>query len=114
MATADKVYVKMEDGLSGAGADVENGAVTVLDFARTGDICSNEMAASDEFGIGQFSFFQSREMFLGHDEDVRGRLRIDVFEGEDMFVFVHFFRRDFSSNDAAEDAIGIVHESALR
>lgn len=109
MAATDEVNVKVEHRLSGAGADVEDGAVSVLDFALAGDLSGGEMAAPDEFRISQFSFFQSRKMFLGDDEDVRGRLRIDVFEGEDMVVFVNFFRRDVSTNDAAEEAIGISH-----
>ena len=41
-------------------------------------------------------FFQSRKMFLGNDENVRGRLGIDVFKGEDMIVFVNFLGGNFS------------------
>ena len=37
------------------------------------------------------------------------RLRIDVFEGEDVLVFVNFFRGNFSADDAAEQAVRITH-----
>jgi hypothetical protein len=48
-------------------------------------------------------------MFFGDDEDVGGGLRVDVFEGEDVVVFVDFFGGDFATEDAAEEAVGIGH-----
>jgi hypothetical protein len=44
-------------------------------------------------------------MFLGHDEDMRRRLRIDVFERESVFVFVDFPGGNFTGNDTAKQAI---------
>jgi len=66
-ASAEEVDVEVEDGLAGAGADVEDGAVALFDVALAGDLGGGEMAAADEFGVGGFGFFQSREMFLGND-----------------------------------------------
>src|ERR1700680_1520764 len=48
-------------------------------------------------------------MFFGDDEDVGGGLRVDVFEGEDVVVFVNFFGGDFSAENAAEEAVWIGH-----
>ena len=45
-------------------------------------------------------------MFFGNDEDVGGGLGVDVFEGEDVVVFVNFFGGDFTAEDAAEEAVG--------
>lgn len=98
--------MQVEDGLPGAGADVEDGAVSLLDVALAGDPRGDEMAAADQFGVAGLSFFQSRKMFLGNDEHVRGRLGIDVFEGEHVLVFVHFLGRNLAANDAAEQAVG--------
>ncbi len=44
--------MEVEDGLSGAGADVEDGAVSLLDVALAGDLSGGEVAAADEFGVG--------------------------------------------------------------
>jgi hypothetical protein len=99
----------MEDGLSGAGADVEDGAVSLLDVALPCDLGGGKMAAADDFGVGGLGFFQSGKMFLGNDKDVRGRLGFDVFEGEDVFVLVNFLSWDFAADHAAEKAIGIGH-----
>jgi hypothetical protein len=51
------VDVEVENGLSGAGADVEDGAVALLDVALAGDVGRGEMAAADEFGVGGFGLF---------------------------------------------------------
>ena len=98
--------MEVEDGLSGAGANVEDGAVSLLDVALAGDLGGGEMAAADQFGVGGFGLFQSREMSFGNDEHVRGCLRVDVFKGEDVIVFVNLLGGNFSTNDAAEEAAG--------
>ena len=38
-----------------------------------------------------------------------GSLRVDVFEGEDVVVFVNFLGGDFAGDDAAEETVGIGH-----
>src|SRR5437016_3888146 len=85
-ASANQMHVEMEDGLSGAGADVEDGAVSLLNVALAGDLGGGEVAAADNFCVGGFSFFQSGKMLLGNDEHVGGGLRVDVFEGENVVV----------------------------
>src|SRR5271166_5315107 len=103
-AASQKMNVEVEDGLSGTGAYVEDGAVSMLDIPLAGDVGCGQMAAADDFGVGGFGFFQPREMLFGNDEHVRRRLRADVFEGEDMLIFVNFLGGNFSPNDAAEEA----------
>src|SRR3974390_1208003 len=103
------MHMQVKDGLSGTGTDVEDGAVSLLDIALAGDLRGGEVATANEFGVGGFGFFQSREMFLGNDQDVRGGLRADVFEGKDVFVFVNFSCRNLSPENAAEEAAGIGH-----
>ena len=102
--------MEVEDGLAGSGADVEDGAVSVLEVALAGDFGGGEMAASDEVGVGGLRLFQSGKVAFGNDEHVRRRLGVDVFEGEDVVVFVNFFRGDFVAEDAAEEAVGIGHD----
>ena len=98
--------MQVEDGLSRAGADVEDGAVSVFDVALAGDLGCSEMATADDFRIDCLGFLQSREMFLRNDQHMRGSLRMYVFEGKDMLVFMNLLGRNFSTNDAAEEAAG--------
>lgn len=46
-------------------------------------------------------------MLLRDHEDMRGRLRLYVFESENVLVFMNFFRWNFAANDAAEEAIRV-------
>ena len=96
----------MKDRLPCAGTDVENCAISVFDVALTRDLGRDEMASADDFGVGCLGFFQSREMFFGNDQYVCWRLRIDVFKGENMVVFMDFLCGNFSANDAAKEAVG--------
>jgi hypothetical protein len=99
--------VEVEDGLSGAGADVEDGAVSLLDVALAGDVGGGEVTAADYFGVRGLGLFESSKMFFGDDKDVSGSLRVDVFEGEDVVIVVNLLGGDFAGDDAAEEAVGI-------
>jgi hypothetical protein len=103
------VDVEVEDGLSGTRTDVEDGTISLLDVALAGDLGGGEMAPADDLGVGRLGFFQSAKVSLGDDEDVCGCLGIDVFEGENMIVFVNFFGGDLAAKDTAEEATGITH-----
>src|ERR1700722_14604476 len=48
-----------EYGLAGAGADGEDGAVSLLDVALASDLGRGEMATADDFGVGRLGFFWS-------------------------------------------------------
>jgi len=105
-ASAEQVNVQVEDGLPGAGADVEDGAVSLLDVALARYLGGGQVATADDLGVAGLSLFQSGKMLLGNNEHVRGRLGIDVFEGEHMVVFVHLLGGNLAAEDAAEKTIG--------
>jgi hypothetical protein len=101
--------VEVKYRLPGAGADIEHCAVSVLDIALARNLRSSEMTAAYHFGVGGLGFLQSGKVFLGNDEDVRGRFGIDVFKGKNMIVFQDLLCRKLAAEDAAEEAIGIGH-----
>lgn len=70
------------------------------------------MAAPNDLGVGFLSFFQSCEMSLGDDQYMGWGLRVDVFKGEYVRVFVNFSGSSFAADDAAEKAmlVGIHHD----
>ena len=103
--SAEQVDVEVEDRLSRARADVENGAVSLLDVALACNLGGGEVAAADDCGISGVSFLQSGKMLFRNNEDVRGRLRIDVFEGEDVGVFVNFLGGNLAAENAAKEAV---------
>ena len=106
-----QVDVQMKHRLSGAGADIEDGAVSMLDSALACDLSGREMAAADDLGVCGLGFFQSCEMSFRNNEYVCGRLRMDIFEGENVVVFMNFFGRNLAAEDAAEQAIRMGHRA---
>ena len=98
--------MQVEHGLSGSGADVEDGAVSLLDVSLARDFGGGEMAASDELGVFSLGFLKPSEVFLGNHKHMRGGLRIDVLEGKNVFILVDFLRGNLAAQDAAEQAVG--------
>lgn len=101
--------MEMKYGLSRARPNIKHRSIPLLNVALPGDVRGRQMAAADEFGVAGLSLFQSSKMFLGDDEDMRRRLRADVFKSKDLIILVNFLRRNFAVDDAAEEATGIGH-----
>ena len=99
--------------LSGARTDVEYCPVSMLDISPACNFGGGEVAAPDKFRVFGLSLLQPGEVFFGNDQYVRGGLRMDVLEGENVVVFMDFLRGRFAAEDAAKQAIGgrIAHVS---
>jgi len=105
VAAANQVQVKVEDGLAGTRADVIHGPVSVLDAALVRNFRRDEVRVADDLRVFRRSFLDADDVFLGNNEQVRGRLRANVFDREDMVVFVDLLRGDLPGEDVAEQAI---------
>jgi hypothetical protein len=70
------------------------------------------MTSAYHFGVVSLRFLQSSDMFLWDDQHVRGSLRVDVFKGKHVLVFVDFLRRNLTAENAAEKTIaaGVGHQ----
>ena len=101
--------------MSGARADVEDGAISMLEVALAGDFGGNQMAAPDELGMLRLSLLEPGKVFLRNHEHVGGRLWIDVLKSKHVLVLVHFFGRRLTAKNPAKQAVdgGIVHKIAL-
>ena len=104
------MYVKVEDGLSRSRPNVQHCSISLFDVALASDLGGGQVALSNNLGIFLLRFLQPCEMFLRDHEDMRGRLRLYVFESENVLVFVNLFRGNFSANDSAEEAIRVNHD----
>jgi len=102
---ADQMDMNVEHGLPRFRSHVEDSAVAVFDSALASDGGGGQVKASDELCVFRLSFFQATNMLLGNNQNVRGRLRIDVLEGDRVLVFIYFLGGDFAVDDAAEEAV---------
>src|SRR5436190_12847591 len=105
-APAEKVEMDVKDRLSRVPVRVEYRAV-----ASGGDpaLLRNRGGAphdlSDERIIVRRQLVQRSDMAPWNDQNVRGRLRIDVVERDDVLVFVHDRRIDLAVDDSAEETL---------
>src|ERR1700691_103789 len=104
-APADQVNVQMKNRLPRARSHIQHGAVAIFNGPLPRDVRSSKMTAPDELRIFRRGFLQSWNMFFGDDQHVRWPLRIQIFKGKCVLVFIDFFRWYFATNDAAEQAV---------
>jgi len=101
-SSPDEVYVEVEDRLSGARAYVQHSAITVFDRSLASDLRCRQVASANKFGVFGLRLLQPCNVFLGYDEHVGRPLRVQILEGEGVFIFVHFFAGHFASDNATE------------
>jgi len=105
---ADKVQVEVLDFLVAVGPGVHDEAVAVFGNALLG----SQFPHDGEHFSGDGFVFQAEsvvvfDVFVGNDEDVRWRYRVDVPEGGDVFILVDFFAGNLPGNDLAKDAVWV-------
>ena len=104
--------MKMEYRLAGAGTDVKDRSVAALNAAFAGDFGGHELAAAQGFRVRIFRLLESHDVPSGNDQHVGGGLRIDVIEGEGVFVFVNFLCGNPAGKNLAEKTVS--HEEDFK
>src|SRR5258708_1138475 len=103
VAAAQYVGVHVEDGLTGLRAGVEHHPVAGLgDALGGGDLVCLEQQRGQEFRVGGGQRGDIAMVDPGDHENVGGRLRVDVPEGQCAPGLPHHLGRDVPSDDLAE------------
>src|SRR5580704_11993006 len=97
--------MQMEDRLTSASAIVKDRAVTLQQIALAGDLRGDQMQLTNHGLILGFCVVQRCKMLSRAQQDMRGRLRADVLERENVRIFVNDFRRNVFRGNFAEQAI---------
>ena len=99
------MQMQVIDGLSAVGAGVDHDAKTVVEVLLLSDFVGRgEELTKDLFG-GR-GVRERSEVSLGDDQQVYGRLWINVWEREHSFVLIYPCDRDHIGGDLAEEAVG--------
>lgn len=98
---------------AGVPAIVEHEAETILCQAQfPGNFGGLQQQVTEQGLVFRPHFGNARNGFLRDQEDMRGRLRGDVVEGDDQVVLIDNPGRDFTSNNFLEQ--GLAHKFVLR
>lgn len=99
--------VQVLHGLSSIGAGVDDGAIAVVkallcrDLRRSGEQLAEECGG---FAAELTGVEQTRDVFAGDDQNMHGRLRIDIRKRNHILILVDQFGRDGSVDDFAKQA----------
>ena len=96
--------MNVENSLSGRVAVVDHGAVSVgvqMQIAR--DLSDAHQRRSDGGGVGLAQIIEAGNVLARNDQHMRGCLRVDVMERDDIAVFIDFLRGDLAVRNAAEE-----------
>src|SRR2546421_2355030 len=106
MTAAEKMEMEMEDGLARPAAIVYDGAVAFQKMAFPGKLRGGQLQFAKNVLMFGGGLVQRFEMFARANQDVRGRLRADVFEGKKISIFIDDLRWNFLRRDFAEQTVG--------
>jgi hypothetical protein len=97
--------MQMIHGLPGAAPVVGHKAVAGGDARLIGHGSRHPLQVPEERLIPIIASAQARDVLLGHNQDMRGRLRGDILEGNGLFVLVYELRGNLPRDYFTEDAV---------
>jgi hypothetical protein len=106
IATAEQMKVQVPNGLARAATIIHHHPIAWRQIALRRELRGHEQRAPQKRTVLFHGVAELLEMLARADQDVRGRLRRDIFKGEELGVFVDELRRHFMFADLAKDAVG--------
>jgi hypothetical protein len=97
--------MQMKDSLARIRPNVIDRAETMFKLAFTRDLCRYKLAVANQFRIGVRCLINAHNMLPGNNQNVRRRLRIDIFKREGFLVFIDFLGWNFARDNLAEEAV---------
>ena len=96
--------MEVGDAFAGVGAVVDDEAVAgFVEALLFGDVAGGEEELAEELTVAFAGGADAGDDALRDDEDVDGGLRVDVADGEDLFVVAHDVGGDLAGGDAFEE-----------
>src|SRR4029077_2333305 len=107
IAAAEEVQVQMKNRLARAGAVVEHSAIPREQEEFLGQLARRHLQLAEQRLVARLGVVQRGEMFLRAKENVRRRLRVDVFKGEHVVILIDELRGNLFRRDFAKQAVGV-------
>ena len=98
--------MKMRHGFTGVRTVVDDEAKAVREVQLLRDLASDEQQMPEYALIGGGGFAHAGDNFFRHDQQVHGRLGLDVVEDDAVLVLVLELRGDFAGDDTFENRFG--------
>ena len=97
--------MQVVDHLAAAPSDIYGKAVTLCgDGPLRGKLLGRGKEFSEQRNMPVFHIIYRGNVLLGHQEDVDRRFRIDIFEDNQVVIFMHNLSGSVPGDDLAKDA----------
>ena len=98
--------MQVRDALLPVLAAVDDHAIAALVNPQlTNQLAHDAIGVADDGFVLFREFVHADNVLFRHDEHMHGRLRLNVVDGDNQIVLIHFSRRDFPGDDLAKDAV---------
>lgn len=105
VSATEHVHVEMIDALAGVGAGVDHDAIALVQPLGAGDFGGREHQPAENLLVLAAGVRDGGDVLAGNNEEVHGRLRIDIGKRVAVLIAMHGFRQDLSFDNLAEQAI---------
>lgn len=102
-AAAEQVEVQVGNGLAAVAADVRHDAIAVAQPLGLRQAANYQEKMADERPVDIFDVVDRHDFLFRNDQDVRGRLWLDVAERQAVFVFVENLGGNLAIDDPLEN-----------
>src|SRR6187551_4133341 len=114
LAPAEQVEVQVENALPRIGSHVRDETpARLVDPLGAGEMGRSLGDVGQHRSVLVGEVLERRDVVLGDQQDVRGRLRIQIPEGDHPIGLPQDLGGDLSGGDLAEDAAAVVHAASL-
>jgi len=86
MTAAEQVQMQMLDGLAAVGAGIHYDAIAVAELLRLGDLSGHPMQVAEQRSVALIGLGHGGDVLARDDEDVDGRLGVQVGESVGQIV----------------------------
>lgn len=107
LASAEQVDVEVVDGLSAFRAGADHHSIAFAQPLLARNFGRHQQQPAQHRFIRRLRFGQRCQVLFRDHENMRGRFRLDVVEGEYEVVLANLLSRDRAGGDFAEDAVRV-------
>src|SRR5208282_987288 len=104
-SSAEQMIMQMRHSLAGVGTAIDDNPIPIVQIPLGGQLLYHHQQMPGQRSIAFGQIGQRRNLLLGNDQDVNGRLRINVFESQAAVILVNNLGGNFPVDNPFENRL---------